>query len=133
MILDPELITNPAIEKYLHDLLPARDPVLSEMAALAARETIHIVGPNVATVLALLVTLIRPKRIFELGSAIGYSTVWLARAAGPQAEIHYSDGSERNARLARGFFERAGVASQIHVHVGDALQALAATPGEFDL
>jgi caffeoyl-CoA O-methyltransferase len=103
------------------------------MEALAARETIHIVGPNVATFLALLVTITKPKRIFELGSAIGYSTIWLARAAGPDAELHYSDGSESRAKVARGFFERAGVASQIQMHVGDALESLAATAGQFDM
>ena len=73
------------------------------------------------------------KRIFELGSAIGYSTIWLARAAGPGAEVHYADGSADNAREAGGYFERAGVASVIHVHVGDALTSLSQTSGEFDL
>jgi len=81
----------------------------------------------------MLVKISGAKRIFELGSAIGYSTIWLARAAGPEAEIHYSDGSAANAKLARGFFERAGVAAQIQVHVGDALTALASTTGEFDM
>jgi len=75
----------------------------------------------------------KAKRIFELGSAIGYSTIWLARAAGPQAEVHYSDGSQANAERARGYFERAGVASRIHVHIDDALTALASTSGLFDV
>jgi caffeoyl-CoA O-methyltransferase len=133
MTADPEPITNPAVEKYLLNLLPPRDPVLAEIEALAARERIPIVGPNVATLLSLLVAVSGAKRIFELGSAIGYSTIWLARAAGADGEIHYSDGSEERARLARGYFERAGVADRIHIHVGDALQALAATPGVFDM
>jgi predicted O-methyltransferase YrrM len=75
----------------------------------------------------------KARRIFELGSAIGYSTIWLARAAGEGAEVHYSDGSAQRAERARGYFERAGVTDRIHVHVGDALTALAQTPGEFDL
>jgi predicted O-methyltransferase YrrM len=74
----------------------------------------------------------RARRIFELGSAIGYSTIWLARAAGPDSEVHYSDTSERNAREARGYFQRAGVADRIIVHIGDALEALAGTQGYFD-
>ena len=127
------MITAPEIERYLLDLLPPREEVLSEMEALAARKKIPIIGPTVATFLSLLVTVSGAKRIFELGSAIGYSTIWLARAAGPSAEIHYSDGSAENAKLAQGFFERAGVASRIHVHVGDALTALAGTPGQFDM
>jgi len=123
----------PDIETYLAGFAPARDPVLEEMERRAAKEDIPIVGPLVGAVLFQLATLRNARRIFELGSAIGYSTIWLARAAGADAEIHYSDGSEDNARRARGYFERAGVASRIRVHVGDALTALADTPGEFDL
>ena len=118
------MITDPQIEKYILDLLPARDEVLAEMEELAARNRIPIVGPAVANFLSLLVKISGAKRIFELGSAIGYSTIWLARAAGPDAEIHYSDGSAENAQRAKGYFERAGVASRIEVHVGDALTAL---------
>ena len=127
------MITDPQIDKYILDLVPARDEVLMEMEALAARNEIPIVGPAVATFLALLVKISGARRIFELGSAIGYSTIWLARAASPEAEIHYSDGSTENATRARGYFERAGVASRIEVHVGDALTALANTAGEFDM
>jgi len=126
------VIVNPDIEKYIDGLLPERDAVLREMEALAEERGIPIVGPAVASVLDQLVRLSGAKRIFELGSAIGYSTIWLARAAGEGAEVHYSDGSEDNARLARGFFERAGVADRIQIHVGDALTAFAATEGEFD-
>jgi len=111
------MIVNPEIERYLHALLPPRDSVLAEMEAEAERRNIPIIGPAVARVLAQLVLLTGAKRIFELGSAIGYSTIWLARAAGLGAEVHYTDGSVENAREARGYFERAGLSSSIHVHV----------------
>ncbi len=126
------MIVNPEIERYTDSLLPPRDAVLQEMEEQAARRNIPIIGPAVARVLAQLVMISKAKRIFELGSAIGYSTIWLARAAGPGAEIHYSDGSAQNAREAIGYFERAGVAHLIQVHVGDALTSLAQTAGEFD-
>jgi predicted O-methyltransferase YrrM len=127
------MITNPEIEQYLLDLLPPRDPVLAEMEDHARRHRIPIVGPAVATLLAQLVQISGARRIFELGSAIGYSTIWLARAAGPEAEVHYSDGSAENAALAQSWFVRANVADRIRVHVGDALEALASVSGEFDL
>jgi caffeoyl-CoA O-methyltransferase len=126
------MIVNPEIERYLDSLLPARDPVLQEMESEATRRSIPIIGPVAGRVLAQLVMINKAKRIFELGSAIGYSTIWLARAAGPGAEIHYSDSSVENAHEASGYFARASVASQIHVHVGDALTSLAQTSGEFD-
>ena len=127
------MITHPDIERYMNGLLPPRDEVLAEIEGYAAENKVPIVGPAVARFLASLVTLTKAKRIFELGSAIGYSTIWLARAAGPEAEVHYSDGNPANAERARGYFERAGVASRIHIHVGDALKALASVPGSFDV
>jgi caffeoyl-CoA O-methyltransferase len=107
--------------------------VLAEIEAYAAKHGIPVVGPAVARFLTSLVMMTKARRIFELGSAIGYSTIWLARAAGDSAEVHYSDDSAANARRARKYFERAGVTSQIHIHVGDALTALASVSGTFDL
>ncbi len=127
------MIVNPDVETYLKALLPPRDSLLADMEDQAARRGIPIIGPVVANFIAQLVRLSGAKRIFELGSAIGYSTLWLARAAGPHAEVHYSDASARNAEEAQAYFERAGIAARIHIHVGDALQSLAATPGEFDM
>lgn len=127
------MIVNPEIERYMLDLLPPRDAVLQTMEATAAERRIPIIGPAVARVLAQLVMITGAKRIFELGSAIGYSTIWMARAAGGGAEIHYSDGSEANAREASGYMETAGVRDRITVHVGDALTMLERTKGEFDL
>jgi predicted O-methyltransferase YrrM len=126
-------ILNPAVEEYLYSLLPPRDAVLASMERLAEREDIPIVGPAVGRLLALLVQLTGAKRIFELGSAIGYSTIWLARAAGARAEVFFTDNDPRNARRADLFFRRAKVRSRIRIRVGDALAVLDATPGTFDL
>jgi caffeoyl-CoA O-methyltransferase len=124
---------NEEVEDYLYALLPKRDEVLSDMEEYAAQHKTPIIGPAVARMLALLVQISGAKRIFELGSAIGYSTIWLARAAGPQAEITYTDGDPENAKRAKAYFERAGVTKQIRVETGDALTVLKKTPGEFDL
>ena len=96
------MIVNPEIEKYILDLIPPRDEILAEMEAVAQRESIPIVGPAVGAFLAVIVLSSRSKRIFELGSAIGYSTIWLARAAGPGAEVHYTDSSPANADSEKG-------------------------------
>ncbi len=126
------MIVNPEIEKYILGLLPPRDPIMAEMEAQAERENIPIVGPAVGSLLAFLVLSSRAKRIFELGSAIGYSTLWMARAAGPDGEIHYTDGNAERAERARWYFSRAGVSDQIRIHVGDALTSLSHTEDEFD-
>jgi predicted O-methyltransferase YrrM len=122
-----------AIEHYLHSLLPPRDPVLAEMEAYAAAHQVPIVGPAVGGLLALLVKLSGAQRIFEMGSAIGYSTIWLARAAGEGAEIYYSDGDEQNAARARDYSHRAGVADRVRILVGNSLDLLQETSGDFDI
>lgn len=129
----PGEITNKAVEEYLYDILPARDSVLAEMEKLASREDIPIVGPAVARMFYLLAQISRAKRIFEMGSAIGYSTIWWARAAGPKAEIYYTDSDPKNANRAQQFFKRAGVEKRIHIFTGDALAMLDRTRGNFDL
>jgi caffeoyl-CoA O-methyltransferase len=121
------------VEEYLYELLPKRDPVLNDIEDYAAQNRVPIIGPAVARLLTLLVQVSEAQRIFEMGSAIGYSTIWLARAAGPKGEIFYTDGSPENARRAQGYFRQAGVSKRIRVHVGDALAALKKTPGRFDL
>jgi len=125
--------TRADVDEYLYRLLPSRDAVVREMESYARAHGVPIIGPAVARLLALLAQTSRAKRIFEMGSAIGYSTVWLARAAGPRGEIFYTDGDPENARRAATYFRRAGVANRIHVLVGDALALLRKTPGQFDL
>jgi caffeoyl-CoA O-methyltransferase len=129
----PTGITAPKVERYLDDLLPKRDAVLTEMERLATKHDIHIVGPAVGRLLYFLAQVSDARRIFEMGSAIGYSTIWLARGAGEGAEVHYSDGDPERARQAGNFIARAGVADRIQIHVGNSLDLLAATTGEFDM
>ena len=126
-------ITEPAIDEYMLSLLPARDSVLQEMEAQAAKRDIPIVGPAVGRVLFQYARLINARKVFELGSAIGYSTLWFARAVGESGEVFYTDADPKNAHEASGYFRRAGVAERIHIGVGDALQQLAQRQREFDI
>ena len=120
------------VNEYIYELLPPRDSVLREMESYAARHNVPIIGPAVARLLSLLVQTSGAKRIFEMGSAIGYSTIWLARAAGPHAEVFYTDGDPENARRAEAYFRHAGVANRIHIQTGDALARLKKATGQFD-
>ena len=67
------------------------------MESEAAERDVPIVGPAVATLLATLARSIRRRRVFELGSAIGYSTAFFAQAVGPEGKVFYTDGSPNNA------------------------------------
>jgi len=126
-------ITVGAVEDYLYSLLPARDEVLTEIEAQAATRDIPIVGPAVGRILYQLALMINAKNIFELGSAIGYSTIWWARAVGEGGRVVYTDGDRKKADEARGYFDRAGVSQRITVKTGDALELLSEEKGEFDI
>jgi caffeoyl-CoA O-methyltransferase len=125
--------TEEAVDNYLYELLPKRDAVLREMEKYAEEHDVKIIGPAVGRLLALFVQITGAKRIFEMGSAIGYSTVWLSRAAGPKAKVFYTDGDPERARRAQDYLRRAGVAKRVHVQTGDAVALLKKTPGTFDL
>ena len=128
-----EGITVPQVEDYLYSLLPARDAVLSEMEDKAAERNIPIVGPAVGRILHQLAIISGAKTVFEMGSAIGYSTIWWARALGSGGKVFYTDGDSKNAEEARGYFDRASVADRITIKVGDALELLSEQTQSFDI
>lgn len=121
------------VDDYLYSLLPKRDEVLEEMEGYATKHNVPIVGPAVARVLQQLALTIKTKTVFELGSAIGYSAIWWARAVGENGRVIYTDGDPKNAQRARGYFERAGISDRITLHTGDALEFLSEQKEEFDL
>ncbi len=126
-------ITFPEVEDYLYALLPPRDEVLTEMEAEASKNDVAIVGPAVARVLYQLAVVSGAKKIFEMGSAIGYSTIWWARAVGEGGRVVYTDGDRKCSEKARRYFDRAGVSQRITVRVGDALEILSEEKEAYDI
>ncbi len=107
-------ITEPKTEKYLYALLPARDRVMREMERYAAKNHVPVIGPACGRLLYQLARLIQARRVFEMGSAIGYSTLWLARAVGPRGRVFYTDGDPENARRAEEYLRRAGALDRVN-------------------
>jgi caffeoyl-CoA O-methyltransferase len=126
-------ITAEPVEHYLYSMLPPRDEVFTAMEAEAGKRDIPVVGPLVGRVLHQLALIHKATTVFELGSAIGYSTIWWARAVGDGGRVIYTDGDWKKADEARGYFERAGVAKRITIKVGDALELLSEQKQEFDI
>lgn len=126
-------ITTEAVETYVYAMLPERDEVLAQIEAEAVKRKVPIVGPAVGRVLHQLALISGAKTVFELGSAIGYSTIWWAKALGKDGRVTYTDSDHKNANEARGYFEKAGVADRIAIKVGDALELLSEEKREFDI
>jgi caffeoyl-CoA O-methyltransferase len=128
-----DLTTAGPVDDYLYSMLPKRDEVLVEMEEYAAKHDVPIVGPAVARVLQQLALTISAKTVFELGSAIGYSTISWAQAVGDKGRVIYTDGDSKNAERARGYFERAGVSNRVTLHTGDALEFLSEQKEQYDV
>jgi predicted O-methyltransferase YrrM len=128
-----DLTTAGPVDDYLYAMLPKRDNVLAEMEDYATQHNVPIVGPAVARVLQQLALMLNARSVFELGSAIGYSTIWWAQAVGEKGRVVYTDGDVKNAERARSYFTRAGVSDRITLHTGDALEVLSEQKQEFDI
>ena len=110
-----------------------KDAILTEMEELAKEQSIPIVGPQVGSLLYQLAVTINAKRVFELGSAFGYSAYWFAKAVGAEGEVNFTDLSKDNIALAHNFIERLGYQDIINIHMGDGSLIIDEIPGEFDI
>ena len=127
------------VDRYFSDLLLPADPTL-EAAVTANREAdlpAIDVTPLLGQFLALLVRISGARRVLELGTLGGYSTIWLARALPAGGRVVTLELEPRHADVARANLHRAGVFDRIDLRVGrasDLLQQLIAdaTP-PFDL
>src|SRR6266511_3757955 len=123
------------VDQYLTDQLVPPDPALD--AALAASDAAGLpainVAPNQGKLLHLLARLRGARRILEIGTLAGYSTIWLARALPEDGELITLEIDPRHAEVATANLANAGVADRATVHVGPALDTLPTLAGPFDL
>src|SRR6202171_5052482 len=122
-----------AIERYLAGLNHAGRPVLDDIARGNESRGLPLFDARVGALLRVLATAIGASRILEIGTAIGYSGIWLAGALPANGMLLTLEMNEDRAREARDNFARAGVAGRISVIVGDAQLKIAKVSGPFDL
>jgi predicted O-methyltransferase YrrM len=122
-----------AIERYLAGLNRFGGDVLDEIARDNAERRLPLIDAEVGALLRLLATAVNASRMLEIGTAIGYSGIWLAAALPPGGMLITMERNEERAREARANFARAGVADRVSVVVGDAQLKLAKVSGPFDL
>jgi predicted O-methyltransferase YrrM len=125
----------PGVKPYIHGLSRHDDPVLAEMEEAARQRNFPIIGPVVGRFLFQVALLRGARRIFELGSGFGYSTLWFAKALRRLGggEVFHTDMDPANTGQARGYLSRAGVSDLVRFLTGEAVASLRSTPGPFDL
>lgn len=127
-------IVNPEVERYVRALQDRHDePVLLEMEKEAEESGFPIVDRLVGVTLEVLARSAGARRVFEMGSGYGYSAYWFSRAVGPGGELHLTDGDPGNEKKALDYLGRAGLDGPVRFHVGDAIEVLESTEGQFDL
>lgn len=129
-----ELI-NPRVVDYLNELARHGDPVLTRLEAEAREERFPIIGPAAGQFCYLIARLIGARRVFELGSGFGYSTIWFAKAVRDNGggSVTHTVWDESLSQRARTNVAEAGLSDIVRFHVGEAVSALRGTPGPFDL
>ncbi|HVC18633.1 MAG TPA: O-methyltransferase [Vicinamibacterales bacterium] len=122
-----------AIERYLAGLNRLADPVLQDIEREGRAARLPIIDAEVGGLLRVLVTAIGARRILEIGTAIGYSGIWLAGALPPGGTLMTMELDPDRAAMARQNFARAGVADRANIMIGDAGLLVAKVSGPFDL
>ena len=130
------MIVRPTIEHYAREHTSPPSPRLAEVAAFTAAATDApemMTGAVEGALLAMLVAMVRPRRILEIGTFTGYSALSMAEAMPAGCRIVSLESDPRHAEFARRHIAASPYADRVDVCVGPALDTLAALTGPFDL
>jgi caffeoyl-CoA O-methyltransferase len=127
------MILDPVVGDYLATLYPPSDPLLQEMERQGEADGVPIVMKDGGLALGVLARAVGARRVVECGTAIGVSTLHLARAVGEGGEVITFDVDPDRQATARAYLERAGVADRVDLRLQPALDGLRGVEGPFDL
>ena len=121
-----------AVLRYVNELHAAHDAALAAADAAPDREGVPAiqVGPSEGRLVELLLRMAGARRVVEVGTLVGYSGIWIARALPPDGVLYTIEADPRHAELARRHFETAGVADRVDVRVGKGADILPELSGE---
>jgi predicted O-methyltransferase YrrM len=123
-----------AIDDYIVGALSPQDEALSQALAdsKAAGLPAINVAPNQGKLLQILAKMVGARRILEVGTLGGYSTIWMARALPADGRLISLEYSAKHAEVARANLARAGLADKVEVRVGAALESLPGVEADMD-
>jgi predicted O-methyltransferase YrrM len=107
--------------EYLERLLPVSDALLAEMEEYAAERRVPIADREVALFLEITARAINPRRVLEIGMAIGYSVVYLARGMQEGGLVVTIEPNDEMIRASEGYLIRAGLRNRVRIERGKAL------------
>jgi predicted O-methyltransferase YrrM len=126
-------IVNEKVEDYIRNTLKDKTGLLKELEDYAHENNVPIIHKEVSDMLNVLLKVQRPKRILEVGCAIGYSSIFFADALDGDVEIITAERNEQMIEKAKENFKRAELEDKITILEGDAEENLAKVEGEFDM
>lgn len=119
--------------EYLDRLIPQTDPLLREMEEYAAQHRVPIADREVALFLEITARAIKARRILEVGMAIGYSVIHLARGMDEGGRVLSIEPDEEMIRASQAFLERAGLSGKVRIERGKGLEVIPRLRETFDL
>ena len=127
-------ITYDYIDDYLYRIAAPRDSLLEKMEEYADSHSVPIIGPLVGRLLYNLAKSSQSRKVLEIGTAIGYSGIWLARAVAPlKGNVTTIDMDPERVKIAKKNISEAGLERTVRVIEGNALKVLPTLKEEFDM
>lgn len=130
MDYDLNAIVTPYVTSYIREKTIQKDETLLKLEKYAQENKVPIVEPETARLLLVLMKLIRPKRILEVGCAIGYSSILMSQALSEGGEIITLEYDKKMVETARKNVKEAGLENTIHVVEADAKDYLSYIEGD---
>ena len=118
------MIVNERIVSYIHSLERSNGEVCDEIEEFAHQTNVPIIRKEMESFLRVLIEIKKPKRILELGTAIGYSAILMANTMSEDCRITTIENYDKRIPIARDNFKRAGVEDKVELLEGDALEIL---------
>lgn len=126
-------IVNDLVEGYIRNTLQDKSGLLRDLEVYAEENNVPIVHKEVSELLKVLLKVQKPKRILEVGCAIGYSSILFASTLGEDVEIITVERNEKMIEKAKENIKLAGFEKNITILEGDAEELLNGVSGEFDM